>query len=173
LLRIEQLEHYPHWLPQNARAEAPEPMPLPRPPDLAGQPAPALTLHEVSGQPIDLQSLRGASTVVLFLDSMCQHCQPLLARLRTWHPAASVDTRMIVALAGQPPQGLDLAPGIVVVNGEAPILMQAFGILGTPSAVTIDADGVVAEPAARGYAAVTQVLDRLTSQEEQHELATV
>jgi hypothetical protein len=178
LLRIEQLEHHPHLHPQSltTHTEAPEPMTLPRPPDLTGQPAPPLTLLDVTGQRIDLQSSRGTPTVVLFLESTCRHCQPLLARLRTWRPAARVDTRVIVVLAGQRPHSLEFAPGIVVVDGEDSILMHAFGILGTPSAIAIDADGIVSRPAARGYAAVMQLLDSLPlqeAQEEQYEIATV
>ena len=174
LLRIEQLEQLTqHSHQRSASAEASEPISLPRPPEFAGQPAPALTLHDVTGQRIDLASSRGTATVLLFLDSTCRHCQPLLSRLRTWRPAASMAPRMILILVGQQTQAHAFAPGSVVVDGEGPSAMEAFGILGTPSAVAIDSDGVVAEPAARGYAAVAQLLDRLTPQEVQYELATV
>ena len=167
LLRIEQLEQRVHM----AATTAPEPTVLPRPPELAGQPAPAFTLHDMAGRRISLQSLRGTSTVLLFLDTTCQHCRHLLSRLRTWHPAGHA----IVVLAGQQPHPIELAPDIAVVTEDASSAMQAFGVLGTPAAIFIDADGIVAESAARGAAAVTQLLDRLTAQpqEAHHELAPV
>jgi uncharacterized membrane protein YphA (DoxX/SURF4 family) len=168
IVRIEQLEGRSRTAARQL-APAPDPTPLSRPPDLAGQPAPALTLRDVAGRHIDLRSLRGKPTVLMFLDSACQHCRPLLSRLRTWHPAAHA----IVVMAGQQPAELELAPDIILVADDAPIAMQEFGVLGTPTAIAIDAEGIVAEPAARGKAAVSRLLDRLARQEERYELATI
>ena len=165
LLRIEQLEQRA----QAATSAPAEPTPtrLPRPVELAGQPAPALAWRDAAGQRIHLPSLRGEPALLLFFDSTCQHCRPLLSRLREWRPAAHT----IVILAG-PPRDLEVAPGIHVVAEDALSTMQAFGVLGTPTGIEIDADGIVSGPAARGNAAVARLLDRYTQPEEQHELAT-
>jgi len=99
----------------------------------------------------------------------------LLKRLSAWRSTAQV----IVILAGQHQRTPDFAPGIVIVTDDAPSAMQAFGVHSTPAAIAIDADGSVAEPPARGSAAVAQLMDRLTElpqaqmQEVQHELAPV
>ena len=174
LLRIEQLEQVLHMAP----TPEPEPVTLPRSPELAGQLAPALTLHDVAGRRISLQALRGRPTLLLFFDASCQHCRPLLKRLHTWQPATQVIV-FVAGVAGGQSDSVEPAPGITVVADEAPSAMQTFGVMGTPAAILIDADGTVAEPTARGAAAVNQLLDRLTAQpptqlqEVHHELAPV
>jgi uncharacterized membrane protein YphA (DoxX/SURF4 family) len=165
LLRIEQLER------RSTRAAEPQPVSLPRSPDLVGQPVPALALRDVTHRRIDLQSLRGNSVVLIFLDESCQHCRRLLSRLSTWRPSAHA----IIMLAGHQPHSLNFAPGLMIVTDDVSNAMQAFGVLGTPTAIVIDATGRVAEPIARGNTSVTQLMDRLTElpQEAQHELAPV
>ena len=167
LLRIEPLEQNT----QMATADIPE-LKLPsHAPELIGQPVPALTLRDVTNQRIDLRALYGRPTLLLFLDATCQHCRPLLSHLRTWRPAANI----IVILAGQQHPTIEFAPDIVVVTSDVQRSMQAFGVLSTPTAIAIGADGIVAEPAARGNAAVGRLMDRMTEQprEVHHELATV
>ncbi len=169
LLRIEQLEQRPH----GAATTEPQPVSVPRPLELVGRPAPALTLHDVKGRRFDLQSLRGGPTLLLFLDASCQHCRPLFKRLSAWRSTSQV----IVILAGQPQRALDFAPDIAVVTDDASNAMQAFEVFSTPAAIAIDAHGIVVEPAARGNTAVARLLDRLTElpheAEAHHELAPV
>ena len=169
LLRIEQLEQRTGT--RMATTDTPESVVLPRPPELVNQPAPGLTLHDVTGKQIDLHTLRGRPTVLFFLDSNCKHCRPLLLRLRTWSPAAHV----IILLAGQDDAPIEFAPASLVVTSEVLSAMQTFGVLSTPTAIAIAADGIVAEPTARGNAAVAQLMDRFSEQpqEAQHEFATV
>lgn len=169
LLRIEQMEQRTGT--RMATTETPESVTLPRPAELVNKPVPVFTLHDMTGKRVDLHMLRGRPTVVFFLDSNCKHCRSLLLRLRTWSPAAHV----IIILAGQDHPPIEFAPDSVVVNSDALIAMQAFGVLSTPTAIAIAADGIVAEPAARGNPAVTQLMDRFSEQpqEAQHEFATV
>ncbi len=169
LLRIEQLEQ--NIGTRIATTDTPESVALPRPPELVNQPAPALTLHDVTGKHIDLHALRGRPTVLFFLDSSCKHCRPLLLRLRAWSPAAHV----IIILAGPDDSPIEFAPTSMVVTGDVLSAMQTFGVLSTPTAIAIAADGIVVEPTARGNAAVAQLMDRFSAQpqEAQHEFATV
>jgi uncharacterized membrane protein YphA (DoxX/SURF4 family) len=166
LVRLEQLEHDLRKAPP-----APEPSLSTRPIDLVGRPAPSLRLRDVYGRPVDWHGSRSNPTVLLFLDEACQHCRPLLTRLRTQLPTA----HLIVAYAEPPQRAIDFAPGITVVTADVPDAMNVLGVRGTPSAILIDANGSVAEPVAHGTAAVMQILDRFTKQlqEVQRELAPV
>ncbi len=135
LLRIEQLEQRTGM--RIATTDTPESVVLPRPTELVNQPAPVLTLHDVTGKHIDLHALRGRPTVLFFLDSSCKHCRPLLLRLRTWSPAAHV----IIILAGQNDPPIEFAAGSMVVTSEALSAMQTFGVLGHRQAIGITAGG--------------------------------
>lgn len=106
-------------------------------------------------EPVDRLDLstnqfRGCNTLILFWNSECGICPRLPPPIHAWeaNPPAYA------------PQMLVVSQGSVDANRQlgfhAPVLQTdggagfPFGILGTPSAIMIDADGMIASPAATG-----------------------
>jgi peroxiredoxin len=120
-----------------------------------GDPAPALTLPDLSGKTINLSDFRGRNTLVLFWNPGCGFCQQMLDDLKAWESSRPKGA----------PQLLIVSTGTVEVNQamglRAPVLLdqnftagRAFGANGTPMAVLVDAKGRIASEVAAGGPAV-------------------
>jgi thiol-disulfide isomerase/thioredoxin len=116
-----------------------------------GEAAPEIVLPNLQGERLELASLRGRSTVVLFWSPRCGFCQHMLPQLKAWErkPAPRSPQLLVVSTGG-----LDenLAMGLkshVVLDAEGS-LMDRFGATGTPTAVLVDRDGRIASALAVG-----------------------
>ena len=120
-----------------------------------GEPAPAFTLPNLSGETVSLSDFLGKKTLLLFWNPSCGFCQQMLADLKAWE--------------AEPPQGtltlLVVSTGSVEVNQalglRSPMLLDEgftvgprFGIHGTPMAMLVDANGKIASEVAAGAPAV-------------------
>lgn len=124
-----------------------------------GTPAPQVTLPNLDGEMIDLASFRGSSTVLLFWNPNCGFCQRMLADLRVWEAEPPQDTpRLVIASAGSAHQHstLDLRAPVLLDDGFR--AGRLFGASGTPGAVLLDADGIVASSVAIGAPAIMHLL---------------
>jgi peroxiredoxin len=120
-----------------------------------GEPAPPIQLPDLGGRRVSLAEFRGTKTVVVFWNPDCGFCQQMLPDLRNWE--------------GNPPKG---APKLLVVSTgsveanraqglKSPVVLDqafavgsAFGAMGTPSAVLVDAKGTIASDVVLGASAV-------------------
>jgi peroxiredoxin len=123
-----------------------------------GEPAPQFTLPHLSGKRLSLADLRGNETLVLFWNPNCGYCQHILKDLKAWE-------------AGPPegaPQLLVISTGSVQENKamglRAPVLLdrgmsvgQQFGAAGTPMAILVDAEGMIASELAIGAVQVLEL----------------
>jgi peroxiredoxin len=120
-----------------------------------GEPAPELGLPDLEGKIVSLEDFRGEETLLLFWSPSCGHCQDMLPDLKEWE--------------ANPPKGapklIVVSDGTVEANKEqglrSPVVLDqgyrvsdAFGALGTPSAVLVDAALRVASTVAGGAPAV-------------------
>jgi thiol-disulfide isomerase/thioredoxin len=123
-----------------------------------GEPAPKIEVHDLSGEVVDLWSIKGEETLVLFWDPGCGFCRRMLPYLKQWEK--------------NPPEG---APNLLVVSAgteeatremglDSPVLFdqdftigREFGAGGTPSAVLVDAQGKVASEVTVGAPAVLEL----------------
>jgi peroxiredoxin len=123
-----------------------------------GERAPQFTLADVSGKRLSLADLRGNETLVLFWNPNCGYCQRMLKDLKAWE--------------ARPPEG---APQLLVVSTgsveenkamglRAPVLLdqgmsvgKQFGAAGTPMAVLVDAQGMIASELAIGALPVLEL----------------
>lgn len=139
----------------NRRATGPA-----RPPAV-GEPAPILELPDLHGTMIDLASRRGRELLLLFVRPGCDACHALVPTLqsRDADPLATT-TDLVLISRGRAEENADFvgrAPLILLSpNGTA---MQAFGVTATPSALYIDADGIIASDIVVGTSAVRALLD--------------
>jgi peroxiredoxin len=120
-----------------------------------GEPAPALTLPDLTGNLVDLVDFRGNKTLVLFWNPGCGFCQRMLEELKVWE--------------AKPPKGapqlLVVSTGTVEANQamglRSPVLLdQGFsagsklGANGRPMGVLVDEEGKIASAVAAGAPAV-------------------
>jgi cytochrome c biogenesis protein CcmG/thiol:disulfide interchange protein DsbE len=116
-------------------------------PHLLGHAAPELAIQQLDGPKLGIQQLRGKPVVVNFWASWCGPCAeevPVLSHASSMHPnvafvgAAMQDTDAGVQTFEQ--QHKHAYPVGPIVAGS----YQAFGVVGPPVTVFINADGVVA-----------------------------
>jgi thiol-disulfide isomerase/thioredoxin len=142
-----------HGNDQNGHGTAPAPSPPPAVP--IGAPAPALTLPDLSGQPLDLAAFRGRPTLVLFWNPGCGFCQQMLPDLKAWEadPPPGAPQLLVVSTGTvEANRALGLRSPLVLDPGFS--AGHAFGAAGTPSAVLVNAHGRIASPVAVGAVAV-------------------
>jgi len=129
------------------------------PPSLKkGDPVPSLKLHDLNGQTLDVASLRGRRTLILFWNPSCGFCQQM--------------REDVIAFEVNPPEN---APDLVIIsagsaednreqNFRSRVLLdpyfaasQVFNSGGTPSAVLLDERGIVASEVAAGAPEVLEL----------------
>jgi peroxiredoxin len=116
-----------------------------------GEPAPVLTLLDLSGNSVDLVDFRGHSTAVLFWNPGCGFCQRMLDDLKAWEdmPPKGAPKLLVVSTGTvEANQAIGLRAPVVLDHGFS--VGQAFGASGTPSAVLVDAEGKIASDLAVG-----------------------
>lgn len=122
-----------------------------------GDEAPALRLPDLDGNVVDLESYRGAPTLLLFWSPGCSYCREILPEVLAYEQRPN-RARIVVVSSG--PIGLNQALGFTspVVLDEARTIGSVLGVTGTPAAVLIDGMGRIASPVGRGTAGVRAFL---------------
>jgi protein-disulfide isomerase len=116
-------------------------------------------LQTLGGAEATLSSHLSGRTVVLFWNPSCGFCERMLPDLQRFEAGPAADT----------PSLLLISSGDAATNREmglrAPILLDqsfaagnAFGVSGTPSAVVVDEQGLIASPVAVGAQAALALL---------------
>jgi peroxiredoxin/uncharacterized membrane protein YphA (DoxX/SURF4 family) len=125
------------------------------PPVTLGQAAPAVRLPDLDGRVFELASLRGERVLVLFWDPGCGFCSQLLDDVRAWeaHPPSGAPRLVVVSAGGVEANRALGFRSTVVIDGSFAV-GHAFGATGTPSAILVDASGVIASTVAAGGPAV-------------------
>src|SRR5262245_30074922 len=115
-----------------------------------GAHAPEITLENLKGETVQLSSLRGKTVVLHFWATWCPHClseMPLLQE--AGRDLAARGTQVLAVNLGEPRRKveryarehqLDL-PILLDARGKA---AQAFGVVGLPATVVVDAGGRIA-----------------------------
>lgn len=111
-----------------------------------GDSAPDLPLDDLAGDPLRLAGGDGARTLLFFLSPTCPVCEGLLPTLRSVAAEESPDLRLVLASDGDPEehrrfrrrQQLEDLPYVLSTE-----LGMRFGVARLPTAVLIDAQGVI------------------------------
>jgi peroxiredoxin len=121
-----------------------------------GSPAPAFRLRDLEGALVDSTKLGKRETLLLFWNPACTFCQKMLPDLLAWErksdPAAP-DLLLISTGSPDENRALGLTSRIVLDPGRFTV-GQAYGCVGTPSAVLVDAGGLIASDVVVGAEAV-------------------
>jgi thiol-disulfide isomerase/thioredoxin/uncharacterized membrane protein YphA (DoxX/SURF4 family) len=124
-----------------------------------GEPAPEIKLDDLmSGESVELKVFKGSETLVLFWNPGCGFCQQMLPDLKDWeaNPPEGAP-RLLVVSAGTPEANKEMGLSSPVVLDQQFEAGRAFGAMGTPSAVLVDAEGKVASEVAVGAPAILEL----------------
>jgi thiol-disulfide isomerase/thioredoxin len=123
-------------------------------------PAPQFSLPDLDGNLMSPADFVGNPTAVLFWNPGCGFCKRMLDDLKAWEanpPAGS--PRLLVVSTGAVETNRQQGIGSPVVLDENFTTGRAFGVSGTPSAVLLDGEGLVAGAPVVGGPAVLALLN--------------
>jgi thiol-disulfide isomerase/thioredoxin/uncharacterized membrane protein YphA (DoxX/SURF4 family) len=146
------------------RKAAPKPAPRPAAAPLAGtdkigNPAPAVSLPNLTGETVALADFKGEPTAVLFWNPGCGFCQRMLPELKAWEESPPPGApKLLVVSTGEAQRNAEMGLKSPVVLDANFSTGRAFGASGTPSAVLVNAEGAVASGIAVGAPGVLGLL---------------
>lgn len=131
-------------------------------PQKIGLPVPDFSLSAVNGENITSADMKGKKTLAVFMSTGCGHCHDLLADIRKWEAAGTMDdVNVIIFSEGSVKEHRELGM-------KAPILLEkgyktaaGLGMRGTPSAVLINENGIIASEAAIGPPNIKALIGRM------------
>jgi peroxiredoxin len=126
-----------------------------------GYPAPQFDLADRSGSRVSAADFPGTKVFVLFWSPGCAFCKQIMEDVRSWEDTDDVNALKLLIVSSGPEllhAGMDLRSPVLLDTNSA--TMRAYGAIGTPSAVVIDAHGNIASTLARGGPAVLALLRR-------------
>lgn len=124
-----------------------------------GKAAPDVMLETLDGDQVALSSFLNQSTALLFWNPGCGFCQRMLDDLKALETSPSVTAPTILVISTGDSE-INRAQGFTstVLLDHGFSTGRQFGASGTPSAVLIGADGIVASPIAVGAPAVLELI---------------
>lgn len=128
------------------------------PPAKKGDPVPALKLPDLDGETVDLSALRGRRTMLLFWNTGCGFCQQMLDDIKEWEQKRPTSApEMLVISSGSADKNREQGFRSRVVLDSGWGAGRVLGANGTPSAILINEDGVLASEVAVGKPAVLKL----------------
>ena len=126
-----------------------------------GTPAPEFSLVDINGSAIDKQHLIGRRTLMTFWSPTCPHCTAFLDEFKSWERSRkNGDPNIILVSDGDIDQHKALEFGSPVILDKGYKTAAKLGMFGTPSAVMIDENGVIATETAVGASNIWALLGR-------------
>lgn len=125
------------------------------PPLKKGDRVPALRLADLNGRTMDLATLRGRHTLLLFWNPSCGFCQAMLEDVKTWErtcPEGAPELLVIAAGSSEDNRGQGFRSRVLLDPDFG--AGHVWGADGTPSAVILDEQGRVASEVVVGAPAV-------------------
>ena len=112
-----------------------------------GQPVPEFSLSDTKGREVSSSQLKGKQTLITFWSPTCGFCKAMADDLQAWERTRGVgDPDLIVLTAAE--DSLDLESP-VIVDPESKTASR-LGMSGTPSAILVNENGIVASETAIG-----------------------
>lgn len=125
---------------------------------MIGEAAPAFSLPDLSGHSVQLTDFKGRDTLVLFWNPNCGFCNMMLSDLKAWESNRQRKAPELLVISTGP-EGANRAMELrsTIVLDQSFSVGRAFGVGGTPAAVLVDAEGMIASAVAVGAPAVLQL----------------
>ncbi len=136
-----------------------------------GSEAPEFELTDLGGELVTLAALRAGDlpVILLFSDPACGPCTTLLPEVGRWQQRWAGELTLAVVSNASLDQNRASAAEhdlSLVLSQEKHEVSLAYGALGTPMAILVDADGRVASPVAAGEAAIAELVAQVVSTQE-------
>jgi peroxiredoxin len=126
-----------------------------------GVETPEFDLNDVEGRTISKQHLIGKRTLVTFWSPTCPHCAAFLDEFKEWERSRkNGDPNVVLMSDGDVDEHKDLDLNSAVVFDKDYKVSAKLGMFGTPSAVLIDENGVIATETAVGASNIWALLGR-------------
>lgn len=120
-------------------------------PLLIGESVPDFTVTTAAGDQVTSEAVRGKRTLAIFWGLSCPHCVNMIDAVSEWEKTKTAnDPNLIIFSDGDPEANRNLGFKSHVVLDKGYEISKQIGMAGTPSAVVIDEDGVIATGTATG-----------------------
>jgi peroxiredoxin len=122
------------------------------PPQLAiGEQPPRIQLPDLGGRPVDVTSVNGKRTMLLFWNPACGFCEKMRDDLRAWESARqNTAPELLVISTGSVADNQAMKLRSSVLLDQSFKVAATFGAHGTPMAVMLDETGRIASGVAAG-----------------------
>jgi peroxiredoxin len=126
-----------------------------------GNEAPEFSLTDVAGRQITKADLKGRPTLVTFWSTTCPHCDNFLNEFKHWENSRNTDDPNLILFSdGDEDEHRALGFESPVVLDDGYKIAEKLGMFGTPSAVIVNKDGVIASETAVGADQILALLGR-------------
>ncbi|HSU24661.1 MAG TPA: redoxin domain-containing protein [Pyrinomonadaceae bacterium] len=126
-----------------------------------GVEAPDFSLRDINGGEVGKQHLIGKRTLVTFWSPTCPHCSSFLEEFKTWEKVRkNGDPNVILVSDGEIEEHKALQIHSPVLLDKGYKTAAKLGMFGTPSAVLIDENGIIATETAVGASNIWALLGR-------------
>jgi peroxiredoxin len=118
---------------------------------MIGDYPPKMQLPDLAGRPVEVASVNGKRTLLLFWNPGCGFCERMLDDLRAWESARpSTAPELLVISAGSVADNRAMNLRSSVLLDQSFEVAAAFGARGTPMAVMLDENGRIASEVVAG-----------------------
>ena len=120
-----------------------------------GDTAPEITLPDIDGNTVQLSDFANEETLVLFWNPGCGYCNRMLPDLQEWIAnRGDGEPSLLVVSRGNAEENRNQGINAPILLDQGFSAGRAFGATGTPAAVLISENRVIASPVVAGAAAV-------------------
>jgi peroxiredoxin len=109
-----------------------------------GEPIPEFSAVDEGGQPVGHTTLTGSRAALLYWSPTCGYCKAMENELSRWANDPPASAPRMVLLTGHTIPLPDRFGADMVITDTDGAIARSFGLVGTPSAVLISADGTIA-----------------------------
>lgn len=126
-----------------------------------GDEAPEFALSDLEGREVSKKNLLGKSTLVTFWSPTCPHCAAFLNEFKQWERSrTNGDPNVVLMSDGNVDEHKDLDLDSPVLLDKDYEVSVKLGMFGTPSAVLVDENGLIATETAVGASNIWALLGR-------------
>jgi peroxiredoxin/uncharacterized membrane protein YphA (DoxX/SURF4 family) len=120
-----------------------------------GDSAPEISLPDIDGKPVRLADFANQETLVLFWNPGCGFCNRMLPDLQEWIANRSdSEPALLVVSRGDGEENRNQSIDAPILLDQGFAAGRAFGATGTPAAVLVSENGMIASPVVAGATAV-------------------
>lgn len=129
-----------------------------------GAPAPDFELPDASGKLVSFEHLliQGKPTLLFFVSPSCNPCRALVPEIEKWHEELAEEINFVFITSGDARENLEkfgaANPEMMLLQKEKKV-SQLFSAPWTPTAIFLNAEGIISSHPAAGDAAIRELVE--------------